>query len=117
MDFKILKNYLLKKTCAKEDFPFGPSVLVFKVLNKMFAFIAWDEDPLRISLKCDPEHAQALRAIYPSVKPSSHFKDHWNTVTLDGSIRNDMIFEMIDDSYNLVVQKLNKEDRQKLIPD
>lgn len=115
MDFNTLKKYLLQKKFAKEGFPFGPDALVFKVLGKMFALVAWEEDPLRITLKCEPEHAQALRAIYESVKPGYYMnKEHWNTVTLDGSINDDVIFEMIDDSYDLVVKGLRKADRQKL---
>ena len=115
MDFRTLKKYLLHKKGAKEDFPFDEKTLVFKVMGKIFALVALDEDPLRINLKCDPEHAEALRAVYPAVKPGYHMnKEHWNTVILDGSIQDEVIFEMIDDSYHLVVQKLKKADRKRV---
>ena len=37
-----------------------------------------------------------------------------HTVTLDGSIPNDEIIEMIDNSYALVVKGLKKAEREKL---
>lgn len=106
---------MLDKKATTEELPFGPDALVFKVIGKMFALIAWQKTPLTISLKCEPNHAMALRAMFPSVKPGYHFnKEHWNTVTLDGSLPEDEIIEMINHSYDLVVKGLKKADREKL---
>jgi len=86
MDFESLRKYFLDKPGATEDFPFGPSAMVFKVRSKMFALIAVEETPLRINLKCDPELARHLRAAYDAVQPGYHMnKKHWNTVLIDGS--------------------------------
>ncbi len=115
MELEDIRTYLLKKRGATEELPFGPQALVFKVMGKMFALIAWEETPLRITLKCDPNDALALRYQYQAVQPGYHMnKKHWNTITLDSSIQNDEIWEMIDDSYDLVVKRLKKADRQKL---
>jgi len=115
MEFDPLRTYLLKKRGATEEQPFGPQALVFKVMGKMFALVAWEETPLRITLKCDPYDAVALRHQYQAVQPGYHMnKKHWNTITLDRSIPNDEILEMIDDSYDLVVKKLKKALRQQL---
>ena len=57
MKFEDLKLYLLAKPETTEEIPFGPQALVYKVAGKMFALVAWDETPMRISLKCDPERA------------------------------------------------------------
>ena len=105
MEFENLLKYLLDKPGASEDFPFGPSAMVFKVKGKMFALIAVEETPLRINLKCDPELALHLRAAYSAVQPGYHMnKKHWNTVTLDGSLTDGEILTMIDDSYDLVAK-------------
>jgi predicted DNA-binding protein (MmcQ/YjbR family) len=115
MDLEELQAYLLKKRGATEEMPFGPTALVFKVKGKMFALMAWQETPLRITLKCDPADGLALRAQYDAVQPGYHMnKKHWNTVTLDNSIPHDELLEMIDDSYDLVVKKLKKALRQEL---
>ena len=115
MELAHLRNYLFIKKGAQEEFPFGPDVMVFKVVGKMFALITWTETPLRINLKCDPELALHLREMYEAIIPGYHMnKKHWNTIILDCSIPVDEIFIMIDDSYDLVVKGLNKTDKLKL---
>lgn len=115
MELETLRKTLLNKQATTEELPFGPEALVFKVMGKMFALIAWQKTPLTISLKCEPNHAMALRAMFPSVKPGYHLnKEHWNTVTLDGSLPEIEIIEMIDHSYDQVIKGLKKTDREKL---
>ncbi|MBN2012466.1 MmcQ/YjbR family DNA-binding protein [candidate division KSB1 bacterium] len=115
MELEALRHYLKAKPGAYEDMPFGPDALVTKVMKKMFCLIAWESEPFSISLKCDPEYAQTLRSMYPAIIPGYHFnKDHWNTITIDGSIPDELICEMIDDSYQLVVSKLPKVRQMEL---
>jgi len=114
MKFESLREYLQKKKGAVEGFPFGPEVMVFKVMGKVFALVAWEEKPLRLNLKCDPDLAIHLRGFYSAVKPGYHMnKKHWNTIIFDGSIPYDEILSMIDDSYELVVKGLKKADREE----
>ncbi len=113
--YKIIQTQLLKKKLATEEYPFGPEAAVFKVLGKMFALVARENSPLRITLKCDPEEAQALRSLFEAVKPGYHMnKEHWNTVILDGSMDRGIILEMIDTSFDVVVAKMKKADREKI---
>ena len=115
MDFDVLQAHLMRKPGATEDMPFGPSALVLKVKGRMFALIGVDDDPLRINLKCDPDFAQVLRQRFTGIIPGYHMnKRHWNTVVLDGSVPDDLVLDMIDDSYELVVKGLRKADRLKL---
>ena len=115
MKLEHLRKYLLTKKGTAEDTPFGAQALVFKVVGKMFALVAWDESPLRVTLKCDPDYALALRAQYQAVTPGYYMnKKHWNTIELDGSIPDEQIQEMIEASYALVVKGLKKADRQEL---
>jgi predicted DNA-binding protein (MmcQ/YjbR family) len=80
---------------------------VFKAAGRMFALSQLGADSLRVSLKCEPELAEALRGAYAAVLPGYHLnKRHWNTVILDGSLPDDAIRNMIEDSYDLVVSKL-----------
>jgi predicted DNA-binding protein (MmcQ/YjbR family) len=98
-----------------EEFPFSPGVSVFKVRGKMFALTALAERPLRLSLKCEPEIAESLRASFPAVKPGYHLpKRHWNTLTLDGSLEDRFVNDMIEDSYDLVVAGLPKRVQREL---
>lgn len=110
-----LRDLLLGKRDVIEEMPFGPDVLVYKVRGKVFALSAFKATPLRLSLKCDPLHALALRAQYLAIQPGYHLnKRHWNTVALDGSVPEDELLAMIDESYRLVARGLPKADRQAL---
>lgn len=111
MNVEEIREYCLKKKLTTESFPFDDVTLVFKVNNKMFAIVSLDGD-LRISLKCDPEKAMSLRERYPAVKPGYHLhKQQWNTIDIDGSIESKLLREWIDDSYNLIIEKMPKKDR------
>jgi predicted DNA-binding protein (MmcQ/YjbR family) len=113
-----LRDYCGSKKGAQETFPFDQSTLVFKVMNRMFALMSHEHkegEPLTINLKCDPALAEILRSTYEAIRPGYHMdKRHWNTVTIDGSIPDDEIYRMIDDSYTLVVAGLTRKDRAAL---
>jgi len=115
VDYKALCQYLESKPGSRRDMPFGPDALVYKVLNKMFSLVAWQADPLSISLKADPVDAVILRKQYTAIKPGYHMnKKHWNTVTLDGSVPDEELMLMIDESYTLVVKGMTRADQEKL---
>ena len=114
MNIEELRDYCISKKGVTESFPFDEVTLVFKVMGKMFALTNL-EGEFTINLKCDPEKAEELRAEFPSVIPGYHMsKKHWNTVIIDGTIKDSLIYQWIDDSYNLVVDSLPKKDRAKL---
>ena len=73
MTLEQLRKYLLSKPETTEELPFGPDALFFKVTGKMYALIAWEEKPVFVSMKCDPDRAIALRNTYPAIKPAYHF--------------------------------------------
>jgi len=100
---------------AAEEFPFGEATSVFKVGGKIFALSALGSEPLKVSLKCEPDLAERLRDAYPAVVPGYHLnKRHWNTVTIDGSVPEEAVAAMIEDSYDLVVDKLPRATRERL---
>jgi predicted DNA-binding protein (MmcQ/YjbR family) len=98
-----------------EDYPFGDEVAVFKVASKMFALVSLGQDPGSVSLKCDPDVATSLRGRYPAITAGYHLnKRHWNTIRLDGSVPEDELLDLIDHSYELVVTRLPRAERDKL---
>ncbi len=114
MNIEEFRNYCLSKNGVTESLPFDNETLVFKVMNKMFSLTNIHGD-LSINLKCDPEKAIELRGLYPSVLPGYHMnKKHWNTIIIDGSVNDDLLFEWIDESYNLVVENLPVKVRNEL---
>jgi predicted DNA-binding protein (MmcQ/YjbR family) len=110
-----LRAYCLAQRGAIEDFPFGPEHSVFKVAGKMFALSGLGRTPLEVSVKCDPDIAVDLRASYAAIRPGYHLnKRHWNTITLDGSLPDRLVRDLIEDSYDLVVGGLPKRTREEL---
>lgn len=106
MNVEELRTYALNKEGVEECFPFGESTLVFKVKGKIFLLVSLYSQPLQFNAKCDPEKAVEWREQYDCVQPGYHMnKKHWNTVSIDGSIPNRLLTEMIDDSYSLVKKK------------
>lgn len=110
-----VKQYLLSKPEAEEDFPFGPEAAVYKICGKMFALVFHQQGECRINLKCDPIEAIELRHVFSAVLPGYHMnKKHWNTIRLDGSLPMGEIERMIDNSFRLVVKGLKKAERRGL---
>jgi predicted DNA-binding protein (MmcQ/YjbR family) len=110
-----LKAACLELNGAEETFPFGPETSVFKVGGKVFALTALDGAPLKVSLKCDPDLAERLRETHPAIVAGWHLnKRHWNTVTIDGSVPDLLLREMIEDSYDLIVTQLPRKQQLAL---
>ena len=110
-----LRDHCLAFPGSAETFPFGPETSVFKVSGKIFAISRLNENPLRVSLKCEPLLAEQLREAHPAVLPGYHLnKRHWNTVQVDGSLPDRLVLDMIEDSYDLVVEKLPRATRARL---
>lgn len=103
MDHKTVEEYVLSMPNAKLDYPFGEGTAVYKVDDKMFALISEKSDPLRISLKCDPQLAVILREKYETVMQGYHLnKKHWNTIILTGQVPWEEVQGFIRHSYDLV---------------
>jgi predicted DNA-binding protein (MmcQ/YjbR family) len=115
MHIEQFRGFCLSFPGTTEEFPFDENTLVFKVMGKMFVLCDVDEFE-SINLKCDPVKAIELREQYPEiVNPGYHMnKKHWNTVSMQYNLPDDLIKEWITDSYNLVVAGLPKKDREKL---
>jgi predicted DNA-binding protein (MmcQ/YjbR family) len=116
MDIESLRDYCLAKKAVEEGFPFGETTLVFKVKEKIFLLARLESPVLQFNVKCDPEKAIEWREQFAAVQPGYHMnKKMWNTVTVDGSISGRILRQMIDDSYQLVVQSLPKKSREELM--
>jgi len=115
MNIEEIREYCLSKKGTTEEFPFDDVTLVFKVANKMYALTNLDGD-LSLNLKCNPEKAIELREEHEAIKPGWHMnKKHWNTIVMDGSLQPELIKELIDHSYDLVVSKLTKQQKENLL--
>jgi predicted DNA-binding protein (MmcQ/YjbR family) len=114
MNIEEFYAYCLQKKGVSEHFPFDEQTLVFKVGTKIFALT--DVTSFRsINLKCNPEKAIELREEYAAVQPGYHMnKKHWNTIILFSDLDDQLIKELIDHSYNLVLNSLPKKMRDEI---
>ncbi len=114
MNIEEYRNYCLKKPAVTEEFPFNETALVFKVASKMFALIDVEKFA-SISLKCDPERGAELREQFSGINYAYHFsKKHWIGVATDGSVPDNLAYELINHSYDLVVSKLPKKVKEEI---
>lgn len=105
MKQKTVEDYILKMPQAVCEYPFGEEVVVYKVNDTMFALIAVGSDPVRLSLRCDPQLAKVLREKYETVMPGYHLnKKYWNTIVLSGQLAWDDVQGLIRHSYHLVAE-------------
>jgi len=110
MNIESFREYCIAKKGVSEEFPFDEQTLVFKVMGKMFALSGLERVPSQVNLKCDPERSIQLREEYAgTIIPGYHMsKLHWNTLILE-QLPPNLILELIDHSYDLVVSKFTKK--------
>ncbi len=118
-----LEDYLMDKSGAEQDFKLEWQWQRFLVRGKMFAAIctpgpehsAYAQRTMVI-LKCDPRLAEGFRENYPDIVPGFYSdKRHWNSVYLDGEVPEELLRELCDMSYRLVVEKLPKYVQKQLL--
>lgn len=121
MDIEQLYTYCLHKKGTSTSFPFDENVLVFKVLDKIFALTdltRWEAGDHSINLKCNPQQAMVLRDHYQAIQPAFHMnKKHWNTVTFNQDVPDKMLLELIDHSYECVIQGMTRKQKTQLQSD
>lgn len=116
MNVEAFRDYCLSKKFVTEHFPFDEVTLVFKVADKSFAFTGLDHVPFRVNLKCDPERAISLREEYDgAIVPGWHMnKHHWNTVYFEENLPTELLIDLIDHSYDMVVKGFTKKKQREL---
>lgn len=115
MNIETFRGFCLTLPYTTEDMPFGEDFLVFRIANRIFALMNLNRVPMSVSLKCDPERAIELREQYPDkIVAGYHLnKKHWNTILLE-SLPEVLIKEMVQHSYNQVLVKVTKKEREAL---
>ncbi|MEJ0056056.1 MAG: MmcQ/YjbR family DNA-binding protein [Bacteroidota bacterium] len=114
MNIEFFREYCLLKKGVTEEFPFDSNTLVFKVMGKMFALT--DVELFGgINLKVDPEEGAELRDQYSFIQAAYHMnKKHWITVVMENGVPDKLVKRLIDNSYDLVVEKLTKSQKLTL---
>lgn len=116
MNIEDLREYCLSIRGCTESLPFlGHNVLVFKVMDKMFAYAPLEpkDGVFKVSLKCDPNKSVELREAYCGISGTDFKTLLWNSVILDSDVPDELIRELINHSVEEVVKKLPKRKREE----
>lgn len=113
-----LLGLCLSKKGAYEDYPFGPSVTIIKVENKIFAQLFVLKGVPSATFNCDRMTGELYRRLYPGVVVRGYHcppvqQPYFNTFPLE-EIPDEVIAEMLEHSYKTVVGKLPKYIQKKL---
>lgn len=115
MTIEEVKQYFLSKKATVEEVPFKIPVPVFKVGDKIFGLINIHEERPSFNVKNYKEENLVLRDMIEEIVPGYHMnKVHWNTVYIDGNIRDEIIKQLIDTSYDIVFKSLTKKKQQEI---
>ena len=100
---------------AFEDYPFhdaAAAVVRHRTNKKCFAFILEHEGKILLCLKAEPQWGDFWKDAYAAVIPAYHLnKRHWISIILDGSMTDEQILPLIEDSY-LLTQTRSKKQKQ-----
>ena len=115
MHIENFRNYCLSLTATSESLPFDENTLVFKVGSKMFALTSLSNPVFSVNLKCDPDYALELRENYTCITPGYHMsKKHWNSIAPNDCLDKELFYQLVMDSYHLVIAKMTKKERLAL---
>lgn len=118
MRYTWLDDYLLQKTAVTKDLQPDWNWVRYKVGGKMFAAVCLDEKnkPYYINLKLEPMEGEFLRGQYEDIVPGYYSnKVHWNSVKPDGEVPDDLLKDLLDKSYRLVLGGFSKKKQKEIL--
>lgn len=117
MRYPWLDEYLLQKPGVTKDLQPEWNWIRYKLEDKMFAAICLSDEgkAVYITVKLEPSEGEFLRQQYSDIIPGYYMdKRHWNSIQPDGSVPDELLKQMLDESYRLVLAGFSKK-KQKLI--
>lgn len=117
MRYVWLDEYLIRKKGVTKDFQKEWKWIRYQIGGKMFAAVCLDnnEEAYYITLKLEPSEGDFLRQQYPDIIPGYYMnKMHWNSINPDGEVPDDMLKDMLDKSYQLVLGSFSKKKQREL---
>ena len=118
MKYPWIDEYLLSKKGVTRDLQESWNWIRYHVGGKMFAAICLNEEnkPYYINLKLEPLEGDYFRSQYEDVSPGYYSnKVHWNSINPDGSLPDELLKNMLDKSYQLVLGGLSKKKQREIL--
>ena len=118
MKYEWVDEYLMKKTGVTRDLQKDWNWMRYQIGGKMFAAICmdWNNQPYYITLKLEPLEGDFLRKQYEDIIPGYYMnKMHWNSVKADGKVPDDLLKDLLDKSYRIVLGSLSKKKQKEIL--
>lgn len=118
MKYEWIDEFLLSKKGVTKDFKAEWNWIRYMIGGKMFAAICLDDNdkPYYITLKSEPMEGELLRRQYPDIIPGYYMnKVHWNSVKADGNVPDNLLKDMLAESYNLVLKGFSQKKQKELL--
>lgn len=119
MKYEWLDEYLLAKPSVTKDFQAEWNWIRYQIGGKMFAAVCLDGaagKAVYITIKLDPAEGEFLRQMYEDIIPGYYMnKVHWNSVKAEGTVPDELLKEMLEKSYQLVLSGFSKKKQKALL--
>ena len=118
MKYDFIDDFLLGKKGVTKDFQADWNWIRYKVDDKMFVAVCFDDNnnPKYITLKLNPIDGEFFRNSYEDIIPGYYMnKTHWNSIKADGNVPDDVVKELLDKSYDEILNKLTKKKRAEIL--
>lgn len=118
MRYDWMDEFLLKKKGVTKDFKEEWNWIRYQIGGKMFAAVCLGEDnqPVFITLKLEPVEGTFFRSQYPDIIPGYYMnKEHWNSVKADGEVPDELLMDLLDKSYELVLKGFSKKRQEEIL--
>lgn len=119
MRYDWLDEYLMEKRGVTKDLQKDWNWLRYNIGGKMFAAVCmrWENNtPYYITLKLEPAEGEFLRSQYEDILPGYYMnKKYWNSVKPEGNVPDDLLRDLLDKSYMLVLEGFGKKKQRQIL--
>lgn len=118
MRYTWIDEYLLGKEGVTKDLQKDWNWIRYQIGGKMFAAVCLGEndEPYYITLKLEPLEGDFLRQQYEDIVPGYYMnKIHWNSIKPDGEVPDDLLKDLLDKSYQLVLNSFSKKKQAEIM--
>ena len=117
MKYPWIDEYLMSKKGVTKDFKEEWNWIRYKIEDKLFVAICLDDNkiPYYITLKLNPHESEFLRGQYEDIVPGFYMnKVHWNSVKPDGAVPDELLKDLLDKSYDLILKSFSKKKQKEI---
>ncbi|HEY9059370.1 MULTISPECIES: MmcQ/YjbR family DNA-binding protein [Pseudobacteroides] len=117
MRYAWMDEYCLSKVGVEKEYKLEWDATRYMIKGKMFVLLGGDKEGKPIAtVKLEPGHGEFLRQQYKDIVPGYYMnKEHWNSIYLEGEVSDEIVKDMLDKSYSLVLSSLSKKLQKEVV--